>query len=130
MRAVAEQVRLVPVLPLVEVVPELVMHDLKFFSGNVDAHLQPQVFVVIDIPGARVADHFPIPGFGELRAFPKRRREGGEAEGYKESLGDSNHLGGVNSVLLEDAREVIDGRKVARGDQRKDVGPRLRPHIS
>jgi len=58
--AIAEEKWLVIVGALIEVVPELVMNGAEVVGIDLDAHFEPQVLYLIDIPGAGVADHIPV----------------------------------------------------------------------
>ena len=60
--AVLEQKRLVLVGALVKIVAEFVMHGDEIHVAHLDAHLDPQIVLVVDVPGAGVADHIAIRG--------------------------------------------------------------------
>ena len=58
--AVAEQERLLVVGALVVVVAQLVVDGDEVLAVDLDAHLDAQVVVVVDVPGAGVADHLAV----------------------------------------------------------------------
>ena len=74
-RAVAEHQRQIFVRALVEVVSEFVMDRFEVLVGRLDAHLNTQIFEVIDIPGAGVAHHIPVARLHKHGPFPERRRQ-------------------------------------------------------
>src|SRR5215831_17285886 len=105
--AVLEECGLVSVSTLVIVVPQLVMDRDKIFIANLNAHLQANIFLVIDIPGAGVTDHIAVAGFQKQGPLPEgilRRRE---AERRKEIDAGVDHAQLVNLVVLEKLSEVI-----------------------
>ena len=64
-RAVYEQRREIVVGALVKIMAELVVYGREIFRGRFDAHFDPQVILIIDVPGARVADHLAVARLGE-----------------------------------------------------------------
>ncbi len=88
-RAVSEDGRLHRVRARVEVVTELVMDGREIFLRLIDAHLESEVVDRVDVPRARMTDHFTVTGFDEERSFPERRRQWLEAERCEETFADS-----------------------------------------
>jgi hypothetical protein len=59
-------------------VAQFVMDYLEVFRRDLDAHLDAQVVLEIDVPGAGVAHHIAVRGFGKQRPFPESIRQRGE----------------------------------------------------
>src|SRR5213076_1033712 len=59
-RAIYEQERLVLIRPLIKIVPQFVMNRYKILVANLDAHLDPDIVFVVDVPRAGVADDIAI----------------------------------------------------------------------
>ena len=84
--------RLVLVGALIEVVAELVMDGREVFGRRLDAHLDAQVVLEIDVPGAGVADDLAILRPDEERALPERLRQRLEPERGVEALAGADHV--------------------------------------
>src|SRR2546429_3272208 len=74
-RAVLEKRRLRAIRPLIKVMPQFVMDDAEILFGDLDAHLDAQVVLRIDVPGARMAHHVAIGGPPEKGSLPERLLE-------------------------------------------------------
>ena len=116
--------------PLVVVVAEFVVDGLEILGVDLDAHLDAEVVLAIDVPRARVADHVAVGGLGEERALPERVRQRVEPERREERLAGADHLHGVVAVGFEERGEVVAGVGGAGGDDVEDVPPLLRPHVA
>src|SRR5690349_8446773 len=68
---VPEKIWLLSVSELVEIVSKLMVNRTEVFRSDIDAHLQPNVFLCVDIPCARVANHLAILWLHEQRASPE-----------------------------------------------------------
>src|SRR5205823_12081526 len=91
-RAVAEEHRQILVGALIEVVPELVVDRREVVGRLLDAHLDAQVALEVDVPRARVADDVAIARTDEERSLPERVRQRGESERRVEALARSHHV--------------------------------------
>ena len=90
-RAVAKQRGLRIVRALIKVVAQLVVNGREIVSLLLDAHLDAQVFQVINVPGAGVANYVAIAWLGKHRAFPKCLRKRGKAQGHEEAFTVMHH---------------------------------------
>ena len=54
--------------------------ELPILGRALRAHLDAHVVHVVDVPGARVADHLAVARLQDHRPLPERRRQRGEAE--------------------------------------------------
>src|SRR5690349_17029313 len=70
-RAVLEKRRLRAVSALIKVMPQFVMDDAEILFGDLDADLDAQIVLRIDVPGARVAHHVAIGRLRKKRSFPE-----------------------------------------------------------
>ena len=93
--------------PLVVVVAQLVVDRLEVLGVDLDAHLDAQVVDVVDVPGARVADHVAVGGLGKERPLVERLGQRVQAERREERLARADHPLGVVAVGLEQRREVV-----------------------
>ena len=102
----------------------------EVFLVDLDAHLQPHVFFVIDVPRARMTDHFAIRGLGKHRSFPEARGQRFEAERSEKSFAEANHLLRIRVATLQRGGQIVPAIGRGRREQRIDVAPGLRPHVS
>src|SRR5579872_206604 len=74
--AVLEQGRLVSVGARIIIVSQFVVDGNKVLIAYLNTHLQANVLLVINIPGAGVAHHIAVPWLDEQRTVPEglRRR--------------------------------------------------------
>ena len=75
MAPLAEQEGLLVVRPLVDVVPQFVVHDIEILAVDLDAHFDADVVLGVDVPGASVTDRVVVLRLVELRALPERLGE-------------------------------------------------------
>src|SRR6185369_5655004 len=68
-RPILKEKRLVLVCALIKVMSELVVNGDEIFSANLNAHFDPQIVLVIDVPGARVTNDVAIFWLGEQRSI-------------------------------------------------------------
>src|SRR5687768_13749515 len=108
------------------------MDGVEVLGVLLDAHLDAQVFDVIDVPCARMTDHLAVAGLGEHRLLPEALRERIEAERSEETLADADHLQLIDVLArLEDPGEVVTGgSRVLRRDDVVNVAPLLRPDVA
>ncbi len=128
--AVAEQIGLMLVGALVEIVTQLVVDSGEVLAGDVDAHLDAQVFFRIHIPGAGVADHFAVARLDEQGPLPEAGRERRKSERGEEALAVARHLLRFGILRFQDLRQVEAGVGVRGRNQRVNVLPTLRPHVA
>ncbi len=74
--AITKQHGLLVVGALVEVVSQFVMDGVEIFRSDVDAHLDPEIINVIDIPRAGVTHHLAVSGLHRTGSVPKMSWEG------------------------------------------------------
>ena len=129
-RAVAEEHRQILVGALIEVVPELVVDRREVVGRLLDAHLDAQVALEVDVPRARVADDVAIARADEERSLPERVRQRGESERRVEALARSHHVERRHVALLQDVGEREARVGVRRRHERIHVGPVLRPDVA
>src|SRR5262249_61191154 len=67
-----KKIWLVLVCALVKVMPQLVMNGDEIFIADLDAHLDANIILVVDVPCGRMTNNVPISRFIEQRALPKR----------------------------------------------------------
>src|ERR1044071_4294422 len=106
------------------------MDDGEVFLVDLDTHLQSHVFFKVEAPRTGMANDFAIGWFQEQRPFPESRRQGIEAQRGEETFTVTNHLLRVCILRLEYLRQVITAIGVCRSEQRIDISPRLRPHVT
>ena len=128
--SILKEERLLVVGPLVDVVSQFVMDSGKVFTGDVDAHLDPEVFDAVHVPGAGVAHDFPIGRFGEKGSLPEGLRQGIETEGSEKALTVADHLQLVDSFLAQNRGQVQPLAAALRSGQVIDVSPQLAPHVA
>ena len=128
--AILEERRLGVVGALVEIVAEFVVDHAEVFFGDLNAHFDAKIVLGIDVPGAGVADHVAISGFGEERALPERFRERSKAEGFEEIFAVFDHALGIGLAVDKNFGEIEALRGFGRVHQIVDVVPFLRPDIA
>ena len=84
--------RLLVVGALVEVVPELVMDRREVLGRLLDAHLDAQVVLVVDVPGARVADDVAVRGLTNSERSQKVCGSGAKPSEVKKRSPVLHHL--------------------------------------
>src|SRR5947207_15650586 len=129
-RAVLEKRRLRAVRPLIKVMPQFVMDDAEILFGDLDAHLDAQVVLRIDVPGARMAHHVAIGGLREKGSLPERLWQRRKAERSKKRLAVTHHPPRIRLSLLQNLPQVVALRRPWRIHQRINVVPLLAPNIS
>ncbi len=126
-----EQVGLLGVGPLVEVVPQLVVHRVEIVGVDAGAHLHPDVLVVVHVPGRGVADDFPVAGPGDHRPLPEGVGQRVHAHRGVEALAGLHHPGRVIALGDEGVGQVVAGaRDPLRCGDVVDVAPALGPHVA
>ena len=68
------------------------MNGAEVVGIDLDAHLEPQVVYLIDVPGAGVTDHIPIARLHEQRSLPESLRQRSKSERSKEALTVADHV--------------------------------------
>src|SRR5205085_12687596 len=86
--ALFEDEGLVTISSLVEIMPELVMSGAEVFVINPNTHLETEIFLVVDVPCARVANHITVGWLTEQRPLPECLWQG---LGYKRG-GESHDI--------------------------------------
>ena len=128
--AVAIQVAVVLVGPVVVVVAEFMVNGLEVLGVHVDAHLDAQVVLLVDVPGRGVTDHVAVGRLDEQRALPECLRQLGEAQRAEKGLAGLHHADRVKATLLQNRGQVVARARVRRRDQIVDIVPALRPHVA
>src|SRR5437660_4418496 len=129
-RAVLEQDRLLTVSTLVHVVPQFMVDSPEILIPNADAHLEPKVFLVVDVPGAGVADYVAICRLLEERALPERLGQRIESQRREEGLTVADHPQLIDMVLLQGGSKVHPTAPSGDVEQVVDIGPVLRPDVA
>src|SRR6184192_4278524 len=113
-RTVLEKRRLRAVRPLIKVMPQFVMDDAEILFGDLDAHLDAQVVLRIDVPGARVAHHVAIGRLREKGSLPERLWQRRKAERSKKRLAVAYHPFRIRLSFLQNLRQVVALRRLWR----------------
>jgi hypothetical protein len=103
----------------------------KIVAIDLDAHLDPDIVDIIDIPGAGVAYHLAVRRLGEQRALPECLGQGFKAERGEKALSRLDHLHGI--IILGDqqfGRIIADVAGPFRCNDIVNIAPFLRPHIA
>ncbi len=102
----------------------------EVLAGDLDAHLDADVVLLVDVPGAGVADHVAVRRLVEQRALPEGLGQRRHAERGEEPLAVADHGAGIDSLPPQQTGQ-IDARRAARGrHQVVDVAPALGPHVA
>ena len=119
------------VRPLVIIVSELVVDGHEVVAVDLGAHLDPQIVLIVEVPGRGMADHFAPDRPGDLRARPERLGKRRKPERSIKSLARSDHLLGRVLLLHQQIGQVIADVACSLGsDDVVDIAPFLRPHIA
>src|SRR6185295_677279 len=89
---IAKQEWLFRISHLIVVVTQFMMNDAEVFFVDIYAHLQPDIFFVIDVPCTRMADHLVIARLNKERSFPECWGQLLETERSKEPFAVPHHL--------------------------------------
>ena len=87
--------RLLVVGSLIIVVAQFMMDHHEVLIVYFNAHLDAQIFLIIDVPRGRMTHHFAIARFRELRPLPKCFRQGRQAKRGIETFACLHHLYGI-----------------------------------
>ncbi len=128
--AVAQDDGQLTVCALVEVVTQLVVDGNEVLGRRIDAHLDPDVLLEVDVPRARMTYHLAVPRLGQQRPLPERLRQLLESEGREEALAELRHLDRRDAARLQDVAERHAPGAAGRGDEVVDVAPVLRPDVA
>ena len=129
-RAVLEQEWLILIRALIKVVPQFVMDGYKIFRPNLDAHFDTNIVLIVDVPGAGMANHVPIGGLYEQRSLPESLRQRIEAQRLVEILAVFHHAPRIKILCLQQLRKVVTAAVFRQAQQWKNIAPRLCPGIS
>src|SRR3546814_9875344 len=75
------------------VVSQLVVDDLEVVTIALDAHLDPEIVDIVDVPSRCVAHNLAVGGLHEQAAFPECCRQFFETERGEELFTRSDHIG-------------------------------------
>ena len=129
--AVAEEHRQILVGALIEVVAELVVDRREVLVGRLDAHLDAQVLVEIDVPRAGVADHVAIARAARTATAPRTSSAAARSRATCRSARRCCTMSiGRRLALLQDVGQRVARVGVGRRDERIDVRPVLRPDVA
>ena len=140
--AAPEQEGQFAVSALVFVVPFLVMHRGEIVGIDVDAHLDAQVLVGVDVPRAGVAVDVAVARADELRAFVERGGQRLHAERLIKIVTIAGQCTrglelqlvviavGIGNHAPERRPEILAGGRGCGGDEVVDVAPFLGPHVA
>ncbi len=112
MRAALVQLRLLVVVQEIIDVAHLVVDRLQAFLVRADAHLHAHIAVLVEVPGAGVADHVAVAWPGQLRLVPEAAGQGGEADRGVEVLGDLRRVLRELRIHLLLHRGLLLGRRL------------------
>ena len=82
--------------------PELVMNGAEVFVINPNTHLETEIFLVVDVPCARVANHITVGWLTEHRPLPECLWQWLESKRGEESLSIADHPQIIDVFLLQD----------------------------
>ena len=126
----SEERILPPVGPLVVRVAQFMVDRREVLARRLDAHLDPAILVVVDVPGARVADDVAVRRLHEQRALPEGIGQRVEPEGTEESLAVADHFDRVDILTLQLSCQVNPRTDVVGCHQIDDIAPTLCPHVA
>src|SRR5580704_17016118 len=109
---------------------QLMMDGDEELGGDVDAHLYPQVFHEVDVPGTGVAHYVSVLRFGEQATLPNRARKRREAKRREKALAIFDHVDGLSVAARQTLRQIVAGIGRGRRDLLIDVGPILGPDVA
>ena len=112
--AVLEKRRLPIVRALVEVVPQLVMDHPEILFRDLNAHLDPQIVLRIDVPGTGMTDDIAVRRLGEKRSLPEGLRQRSEPQGDEKCLAVTRHSLDIRASVLQDLCQVVALRRLWR----------------
>jgi hypothetical protein len=116
---------------LVVIMPQLVVDRGEVVSIHLDAHLDADIVLVVDIPGAGMAHDLAVGRLHELRTLPEGFGQRRKAQRREECLTALHHLHRVILLGLEQFGHVIaDIPRAVRCDDIINVAPFLRPHVA
>ena len=129
--AILEQEALVLVGALIIVVAELVVDGGEVVAIHLDAHLDANIVLGIDIPGTGVANDFAVRRFGEQRPFVEGLWQRLKTERREKAFAGIDHLQRIIALCLEQFGGVItDIPCPCRCDDIINIAPFLGPHIA
>src|SRR5215475_12212059 len=105
--AVLKECGLVFVSALVIIVAEFVVDSDKVLIANLNAHLEPDILMVINVPRAGVADHVTITRLDEERTVPEGFGRFGKAKTAAEVYAVVLHAQLAISIVFGQLRAVI-----------------------
>src|SRR5216683_1338009 len=129
-RAVLEQGREIVVSALVEVVTKLVVNGREILGRGLNAHFDPQIILVVNVPGARVANHLAVSRLCEHRALPERHGQRLKAKRLEKSLRVADHPSRIYILRAQRCADVRSRIRVWRRKKGVDIVPFLRPHVA
>src|SRR5262249_4934587 len=102
----------------------------EVFVVDADAHLEANIFLVIDIPGAGMTNHVAIGGLQEHRALPESLGQRLKTKRGEKTRAIAHHLEVIDLFLLQNWCEVDTFAVAGNVQEIVDVGPVLRPDVS
>src|SRR5256885_17192051 len=87
--------------------PQFVMDDAEILFGDLDAPLDAQVVLRIDVPGARMAHHVAIGGLREKGSLPERLWQRRKAERSKKRPAVTHPPPPIPLLLLQNLRQGV-----------------------
>src|SRR5580693_9419049 len=106
------------------------MNRCEVLRVGLDAYLDSQIILKVNVPGARMANHFAVPRFRKERSLPKRRGQWLETERLEKTLRVANHSLCVYIFRAQRRAHVWPRARIRRREERVDVVPFLRPHVA
>lgn len=113
-RTLLEDGGLVLVLQKIFDVTHFVMRRQQIFHVDARALLNPEIFAIVKVPRARMADHVHILLLQQDRLFPEHVRHGGQINRLEEVLGKTEYTCRVVTCSKKYLQGII--TRVQRGD--------------
>lgn len=128
--AVFEKERLLLIGPLVHVVAEFMVNRDEIDIANLQADFDAEIVLVVDVPGAGVADDVAVRGFGEQRPLPKGPGQGRESHGDEEVFRVLHHTAGIDRLRFQQFGQVVAAAFCRHTQQGINIAPFLGPGIA
>src|SRR5579871_3392591 len=106
------------------------MNGDEVFVLDLDAHLQSKIVLIVNVPGAGVANDIAVGGLKEQGAIPKGLRQRSKPQRGEKSFAVADHPQIVDLAIFQKLGKVISLRSIFRSDKGIDISPFLRPHVS
>ncbi len=122
--------RLIFIGPLIKIMTKLVVNCREVLRIHFGAHLDANIFLIIQIPSRSMTLHFPILWLCDQGTIPEGLGQGLKAHRCEESFGCLNHFQSVIVIFFEQGSHIDTRRRIFRCNHLIDVTPALAPHIT